>query len=58
VLNAWLSEQTPQGLAAPGAVHEVLTHVVDETQHICGDVASELFGYGTRAEAAPGAILQ
>jgi uncharacterized alpha-E superfamily protein len=45
VLDSWLKAQTPQGLAAPGAVHEVLTHVVDETQQICGDVAQELFGY-------------
>jgi uncharacterized alpha-E superfamily protein len=58
VLDAWLVEQTPQGLAAPGAVHEVLTHVVDETQQICTDVAQELFGYGSRAEPPSQVVLQ
>ena len=58
VLDSWLREQTPQGLAAQGAVHEVLTHVVDESQQICSDVAEELFGYGSRADPPPQAILQ
>ncbi len=58
VLNTWLKEQTPQQLVLPGVVHEVLTHVVDETQQICGHVAEELFGYGSRADQPSQAILQ
>lgn len=47
VLDRWLSEQTSQTLAPSDAVHEVLTHVVDETQQICEELGRELLGHGT-----------
>jgi uncharacterized alpha-E superfamily protein len=50
VLDTWLTEQSPQHLAVPGAVHEVLTQVVDETQEVCNELARELFGHGDRTE--------
>ncbi|HVE81305.1 MAG TPA: alpha-E domain-containing protein, partial [Myxococcales bacterium] len=41
VLDHWLSEIQPTALEA-GNVHELLTHVVDETSGICADVGREL----------------
>jgi uncharacterized alpha-E superfamily protein len=46
-LDAWIREQTPDALGA--SVHEILTHVVDETAAVCNDVSRELFGIGAPA---------
>lgn len=43
VLDAWIAERQKEPLAAT-AVHEVLTHVVDEVHEICGTLGTELLG--------------
>lgn len=43
VLEKWIAEQTPASLSM-GDIHDVLTHLVDETAAICDGMASELFG--------------
>lgn len=48
VLDSWLAEMRPTALEA-GSVHELLTHVVDETAGICNDIGRELLGYGGAA---------
>jgi uncharacterized alpha-E superfamily protein len=45
VLDEWLSSLR-EGELHPRAVHEVLTHVVDEIAEICTSLAREMFGYG------------
>ena len=52
VLDEWLGEMRGESLD-PHAVHEVLTHVVDETAGVCNDLAREVFGYGAAAIPAP-----
>jgi uncharacterized alpha-E superfamily protein len=47
-LDAWLGGLSAQAIEQ-GRVHEILTHVVDETAAICNDLARELFGYGPPA---------
>jgi uncharacterized alpha-E superfamily protein len=44
VLDAWLAEVRPGALEAR-SVHELLTHVVDETAAVCNDIGRELLGY-------------
>ena len=43
VLDHWLSQTQPAALET-GSVHELLTHVVDETAGICADIGRELLG--------------
>jgi uncharacterized alpha-E superfamily protein len=47
-LHDWIRGRTAESLAA-GSIHELLTHVVDETARICDGIARELFGYGAEA---------
>jgi uncharacterized alpha-E superfamily protein len=44
VLDAELSARAPGGLE-PAGIHDLLTHVVDETAGICDSLGRELFGY-------------
>jgi len=41
-LDGWLRQKSPETLE--GTVHDLLTHVVDETAAVCNDIARELFG--------------
>jgi uncharacterized alpha-E superfamily protein len=41
-----------------GALHDLLTHVVDETGEVCGDLGRELLGEPGPAAAAPVAVPQ
>jgi hypothetical protein len=43
------------GEAGAGALHDALTHVVDETAAICETIGRELLGYGAPPVAAPAA---
>jgi uncharacterized alpha-E superfamily protein len=51
-LDRWLVQKTPGSLET-AQIHEVLTHVVDETTAVCREIQQELLSYGTPA-AAPG----
>jgi uncharacterized alpha-E superfamily protein len=44
-LEGWLTAQPPESLRGT-RVHEVLTHVVDETHSVCDGIMSELLGRG------------
>lgn len=44
-LSGYLAEESP-GLLTEDRVHEIVTHVVDETARVCDDLGRELFGYG------------
>ena len=48
-LETWVVDEAGPHVDA-GELHELLTHVVDETHAIANDIGRELFGY-----AAPGA---
>jgi uncharacterized alpha-E superfamily protein len=50
-LAAWLRMRSEEPL--PADVHELLTHVVDETAAICNRLAQELFGYGPAVTPGP-----
>jgi uncharacterized alpha-E superfamily protein len=52
-LDDWVS-RLPRDLAASGALHEKLTHLVDETASICDTISREMFGAGVEA---PGPAL-
>jgi uncharacterized alpha-E superfamily protein len=53
-LTTWLRARAEEPLSA--GVHELLTHVVDETAAVCNLLAQELLGYGPPvATAAPDA---
>jgi len=43
VLDAWLTARAKEPLAG-SSVHDLLTHVVDEVQEICGQLGKELLG--------------
>jgi len=45
VLDTWVAARRQEPLAG-GAVHELLTHVVDEVHEICGTLGTELLGAG------------
>lgn len=53
-LDRWVAEKALEGFDA-GAVHEVLTHVVDETAAICEGIGRELLGYGPPKSTPPAA---
>jgi uncharacterized alpha-E superfamily protein len=44
VLDVWLQRKSLESLD-PAIVHDLLTHVVDETAAICNDLGREMFGY-------------
>ena len=46
VLHAWVSAREAESLAGSRAVHDLLTHVVDEVHEICGTLGTELLGAG------------
>jgi hypothetical protein len=43
VLDAWVAARAAEPLVGP-SVHDLLTHVVDEVQEICGLLGKELLG--------------
>jgi uncharacterized alpha-E superfamily protein len=43
VLDAWVCARSTESMSGP-AVHELLTHVVDEVHEICGSLGKELLG--------------
>jgi hypothetical protein len=43
VLDAWVGARTGEPLSG-AAVHDLLTHVVDEVHEICGTLGKELLG--------------
>jgi uncharacterized alpha-E superfamily protein len=45
VLDAWVAARREEPLAG-AAVHDLLTHVVDEVHEICGSLGKELLGAG------------
>jgi len=47
MLSAYLAEESPPMLAEE-RVHDIVTHVVDETAVICNELGREMFGYGAR----------
>ncbi len=51
-LDAWVDALTPHDLAG-AAVHDVLTHVVDEVSSVCDKIGSELLGYSRAPTADP-----
>lgn len=52
-LEAWVVDEGGPAIDA-GELHEVLTHVVDETHAICNEIGHELLGYpAPTASAAP-----
>jgi uncharacterized alpha-E superfamily protein len=53
VLDDWLKGKTSETLD-PTAVHELLTHVVDETHAICDDIGRDVLGYAPLTGAASG----
>jgi len=50
-LEAWV-EDVASAAVDGGSLHDVLTHVVDETQELCGEIGRELLGDTTPAAAA------
>jgi uncharacterized alpha-E superfamily protein len=44
-LSAYLAEESP-AMLAQDRVHDIVTHVVDETAVICNELGREMFGYG------------
>jgi uncharacterized alpha-E superfamily protein len=44
VLDAWVTARSAEPLAGGAALHELLTHVVDEVHAICGTLGHELLG--------------
>jgi uncharacterized alpha-E superfamily protein len=53
-LDRWIAEKALDPFD-PGAVHEVLTHAVDETAAACDGIGRELLGYGPPKSAPPAA---
>ncbi len=49
-LDAWLARSA--AARSPEGMHDLLTHVVDETSGICDTVGREMFGYETATESA------
>jgi uncharacterized alpha-E superfamily protein len=49
-LTAWLRARALEPM--PVDIHEMMTHVVDETMAVCDLLGKELFGYGSRDEPA------
>ena len=45
ILDAWVAARHADALAG-SAVHDLLTHVVDEVSEICGTLGTELLGAG------------
>jgi uncharacterized alpha-E superfamily protein len=45
VLDAWVADRCNEPLSG-NAVHDLLTHVVDEVHEICGTLGRELLGAG------------
>ncbi len=50
--DAWVDALTPADLAG-AAIHDVLTHVVDEVSSVCDKIGSELLGYDRAPSADP-----
>jgi hypothetical protein len=50
-LEAWVLDEAGPHIDA-GALHALLTRVVDETQTICDEIGRELFGYAAPATAS------
>ena len=46
VLDAWVAARQQASSLAGTAVHDLLTHVVDEVHAICGTLGKELLGAG------------
>jgi uncharacterized alpha-E superfamily protein len=46
VLDNWVGARKAEPLTGGRAVHDVLTHVVDEVHEICGTLGTELLGAG------------
>jgi uncharacterized alpha-E superfamily protein len=44
VLDAWVTARSAEPLAGGAALHDLLTHVVDEVHAICGTLGHELLG--------------
>ena len=49
VMSSWISAGAGSRERLPHDVHELLTHVVDETAAVCNGLSRELFGYGLMA---------
>jgi uncharacterized alpha-E superfamily protein len=49
-LDTWLQGLSSEGLSRDG-FHDILTHVVDETAHICAGLGHEVLGHGDAAQA-------
>ncbi len=49
-LDHWLRGLSPEELSRDG-FHDILTHVVDETAHICAGLGLEVLGHGDAAQA-------
>ena len=49
VLDAWVGARKAEPLSGARAVHDLLTHVVDEVSEICGTLGTELLGAGRPA---------
>lgn len=47
MLSAYLTEESP-ALLGDDRVHEIVTHVVEETAAVGDELGREMFGYGTR----------
>jgi uncharacterized alpha-E superfamily protein len=50
-LESWVIDEAGPHIDG-GELHELLTHVVDETHAICNDIGRELFGYSAQDQAA------
>jgi uncharacterized alpha-E superfamily protein len=50
-LDAWVDALGPQDLT--GAIHDVLTRVVDEVSSVCDKIGTELLGYDRAPTADP-----
>lgn len=51
-LDRWVAEKSQEPFD-PAAVHEILTHTVDETASICDGIGRELLGNVPRRKSAP-----
>lgn len=51
VLDAWLAAKTTAEIAT-GDIHDLLTHVVDETAAICDGIRNDLLGLGVQQSQA------
>jgi uncharacterized alpha-E superfamily protein len=56
-LEAWVADEAVAAVDG-GRLHDLLTHVVDETHEICNELGRELLGAPTPTAAAPSAAPQ